>query len=230
MISLQRQEFDEQAFETPFYRIAEPADAAIERDIQALRERGEPFIVDAKVAADDLAASRRLQEMGFRKVCMQITLVKPSDKRTQPDPAAAVVDHVDWPRDIIERHAGNFVFDRFALDAELPRAGHDRLYAMWISNSLAGGRNKVLHIDHNFLTFREDGPGLKIDLLSVLDHSRGIGGRLLNSLAALAAGMAKDHITTVTECENKAAVGLYLKSGYTLSEFTSVFHLVEGGR
>lgn len=226
--ALQRQAFDEAAFGQLFYRVTSMDSDDLERGIAALRKEALPFIVDAKTPSDDLASSRRLLSLGFRKVCMQIRLVNDLSGPADFDQQAAVADTLDWPDAVIAAHARNFVFDRFALDiAALPAEGHDRLYSNWIRNSLTSGRKRILTIGRNFLSFVDDGEGLRIDLLSVLDHRQGIGRRLLNSLTSLAKDSGRASITTVTECENHAAVQLYCRTGYRLHDFQTVFHLTE---
>lgn len=227
---LERQAFDEAAFGRPFYRVTSMDGPGLERGVATLREYGAPFIIDAKASSDDLSASRLLQALGFRKVCIQIELVHDLSSTTAFDSEACVADTVEWPDALIAEHARNFVFDRFALDIELPTEGHDRLYASWIRNSLTSPRKRVLHIGRNFVTFSEEGEGFKIDLLSVLDRRQGIGRRLLNSLISLAKDTSRACVMTVTECENRAAVRLYCQTGYRLSNFQTVFHCVEPRR
>jgi ribosomal protein S18 acetylase RimI-like enzyme len=225
--ALERQAFDEAAFGQPFYRVTSMDADGLERGIAALRKEAQPFIVDAKTPSDDLASSRRLLSLGFRKVCMQIRLVNDLSGPAGFDQQATVVDTLNWPEDLIAAHARNFVFDRFALDVALPIEGHDRLYSSWIRNSLTSGRGRILTVGLNFLSFMDDGSSLRIDLLSVLDHRQGIGRRLLNSLTSLAKDSGRLSVSTVTECENHAAVQLYYRTGYRLRDFQSVFHLTE---
>jgi GNAT superfamily N-acetyltransferase len=226
--ALERQAFDEAAFGRPFYRVTSMNDSdGLERGIAALRKEALPFIVDAKTPSDDLVASRRLLSLGFRKVCMQIRLVNDLSGPADFDRQAAEANTLDWPDELIAAHARNFVYNRFALDIALPTEGHDRLYSNWIRNSLTSGRKRILTIGRSFLSFVDDGEGLRIDLLSVLDHRQGIGRRLLYSLTSLAKDSGRASITTVTECENHAAVQLYCRTGYRLSDFQTVFHLTE---
>jgi GNAT superfamily N-acetyltransferase len=225
--SLERQAFDEAAFDRPFYRVTSMDSDGLERGIATLRKQAMPFIVDAKTPSDDLVSSRRLLSLGFRKVCMQIRLVNDLSGPADFDQQAGVADTLDWPDELIAAHARNFVFDRFALDIALPAEGHDRLYSKWIRTSFTSGRKRILTIGRNFLSFVDDGEGLRIDLLSVLDHRQGIGRRLLNSLSSLAKDSGRASVTTVTECENHAAVQLYCRTGYRLCDFQAVFHLTE---
>ena len=227
MPCLKRQAFDESAFQTPYYRVDSAELASLKEEIAALRQSSGRVIVDAKSPAEDLAAHRLLQTLGFAKVCMQIELRQPLTTAKPLDPEAAVADTVSWPAEVIDAHAKNFIFDRFSLDLRLPRAGHDRLYRAWIGNSLASPGIQVLSIGHNFVTFRTGDDGVRIDLLSVLEKGAGNGRRLLDSLCSWAQTAGQEHVTTITECENKAAVQLYLKCGFVPNDFQAVWHLVQ---
>jgi ribosomal protein S18 acetylase RimI-like enzyme len=224
---LERQTFDEAAFGKPYYRITSKIDSSLASGMASLRKTHGSFVIDAKVSSDDLEASRILQCLGFRKVCMQIKLVHDLAGAQVFDSSAQLSERVEWPASLVAEHAKNFKFDRFALDGQLPAAGHDRLYCNWIENSLTGPGHRVLRIGHSFVTFGDDGEGFRIDLLSVLERRRGIGRRLLNSLASLAKTTGRKRIVTVTECENRAAVRLYLQTGFKLADFQAVFHYVE---
>src|SRR5687768_4888432 len=98
-LALERQAFDEVAFGQQFYRVTSMEADGLERGIAALRKEAQPFIVDAKMPSDDLASSRRLLSLGFRKVCMQIRLVNDLSGPADFDQEAAMVDTLDWPDD-----------------------------------------------------------------------------------------------------------------------------------
>ena len=226
MHCLERQTFDEHAFGVPFYRVSSDNWDAISDEIAQLENKGGPFIVDAKRDAHNLEANYRLGAMGFRKVCMQIKMLNQLTAVGMMDPAVSFTASVDWPESVIDAHVSNFNCDRFSLDPLLPRKGHDRLYRSWIKNTLTSDRAFVLHIDYNFLTFKQDNRSATIDLLSVLDRGQGIGQRLLTSFVALANSRHLSDVKTVTECENRAAVNIYRKSGFEFSVFQAAYHFV----
>lgn len=228
MACLERHGLDEEAFGHPFYRIGMLDFDAIGREIAELRASGRPFAVDARMPADDLAAHRALQAMGFRKTCVQVRLVNDLSQAMAADPEAVLAARVSWPESVYQAHARNFTFDRFSLDPLLGRDGHDRLYAGWVRRSVTDGRCRVIHIGHDFVSFHPDGAGCcKIELISALAAGRGIGGRLLRSLVALAAEEGRGGVTTVTECENWRAFRMYARCGFRVDAFAAVFHLVE---
>lgn len=223
--ALRFQQFDTDAFGIPFYRVTDPWAAALDCELSELS--GKPrLIVDAKLSAEDIHGAARLMRLGFRKICVQIELQRPLDTAPVPCPNAEIRDHVVYPDPVIGAHAAQFVFDRFTLDVDLPRAGHDRLYRQWIRNSLEGERYRIAVADVNFITFGTEGDAIRIDLVSVLNKRRGTGLALLNAILAYGRQQNLEKVIVVTECENLPAVRLYVKAGFSPARFFSVFHLV----
>ena len=68
---LTRCDFDSRAFGFPYYRLIRSDFEALPSELRGLAREG-PFAADAKVPADDVAASHALFRCGFQKVCMQI--------------------------------------------------------------------------------------------------------------------------------------------------------------
>lgn len=222
--ALKFQPFDADAFGVPFYRLTDPRSPVLERELAALALHP-PFIVDAKLPADDITSGARLLELGFRKVCVQIELHHSLIGAIVPPVRSQIVDQVKLPKDILYAHAAQFVFDRFALDSRLPPGGHDRLFLRWISNSLEGIAHSVALCGNNFITFKEESGDVKIDLVSVLHKEQGIATDLLMAVLCAAQERGSRHVKVVTECENRPAVRLYLKTGFSPVHFYSVFHL-----
>jgi dTDP-4-amino-4,6-dideoxy-D-galactose acyltransferase len=223
--ALRFQPFDTDAFGTPFYRVVDPRSSALDRELSKLTTNP-PLIVDAKLPADDIAGAARLTNLGFRKICVQIELHQPLDSAALSCSGAQIRDRVVYPEPVISAHAAQFVFDRFALDLELPRAGHDRLYRQWIRNSLEGGRHRVAVAEKDFITFRTETDAIRIDLVSVLRKRRGTGLALLDAISAYGRQHELEKVIVITECENLPAVSLYIKAGFVPARFFSVFHLV----
>lgn len=226
MEHITRSAFDADAFGVPFYRVHQVDAATIADDLRAIRERDRSFIVDAKLPADDLTAAPLLWSLGFRKVCMQITLRH--DLRGALEPAAdvAVVPTLALPEEAIARHAANFTFDRFSLDPLIPRERTRRLYTSWITNSLTG-RKLVAHSGPDFCTLGVKDGVASIDLVSVLSHGRGIGKRLVAGALHHARQQGATELLVTTECENTRAWNLYTRAGFVPFRFTSAFHLVQ---
>lgn len=216
--------FDADAFGLPFYRVHTIDAASIRDDLQAIRDRHRSFIVDAKVPAEDLEGSRLLMSVGFRKVCMQITLrhdLSGLDARTSD---AIVAPTLDLPDDVLQKHAANFTSDRFSLDPLIARDGTRRLYAQWIRNSVTG-RKLVIHVGTDFCTLGVKDDTASIDLVSALTHGKGIGRQLVDGALHCARDRGAKELFVTTECENVRAWRLYSRAGFVPAKYTAAFHL-----
>ncbi|MEO8024996.1 MAG: GNAT family N-acetyltransferase [Bryobacteraceae bacterium] len=220
--------FDSEAFGFPFYRVSRVLAAPLVAELAALKQRG-PFAADAKCRAEDIENSRILMDCGFRKVCMQVTLMRHLEPAASASSeCVAFADRLEIGEAELHRHARNFTADRFALDPLLPSEGHDRLYAAWLRNSL-GGAAQVAYVGRNLCTFTIRGDELVIDLVSILDHRQGIGSRILHSVVGRAAELGLRAVRVTTECENVAAWSMYMKQGFTPISYTACFHLFHEG-
>ena len=216
-------DFDSAAFGRPFYRMRRfDADRLpVELALRAMRT---DVLVDAKLPAEDVDQSLFLQRLGFRKVSTQIALSRRVDGAELGEDEARISARLALEPDEIARHAANFVYDRFALDIAIDRAGHDAFFARWIENSLSGSRHRVADRPGGFLTFRDEGDALRIDLLSVLDKGKGVGRGLLRAVLAHGGRMGRKRVDVVTECENRPATRLYLSLGFVPTGFQSALH------
>jgi hypothetical protein len=223
--SLVYQEFDSDAFAVPFFRVIDPHSSDLVHEIEAVT-RGERGIIDAKLPAEDIEAANRLLRAGFRKICCQVELHHDVVGGTYAPVQSGIFEGFSLPEEMVSRHAANFTFDRFSLDNELP-PGHQLLFERWIRNSLGGRTCLVAAREFNFITFKLVSDQIKIDLVSVLDKGRGIARDLLHAILWKARELRLREVVVVTECENKPAVNLYLKKGFKVVQFYSVFHLVK---
>lgn len=216
-----RSAFDTEAFGFPFWRVGVDLDG-IESQIAAILAVPGAVAIDAKRAAEDRDGARRLERVGFRKVCMQVALVAAA----MPVDAAGVAVTAGMPADddLVAAHAANFRFDRFSLDSRLPDEGRIALYTRWIRNSLA--RLDVAHVDGDFCTFKIRDGRVVIDLVSVLNPGRGVGRRLVRAVVARAAALGSPTVEVVTECENRPAWRLYAAERFAVERYVQVFHLV----
>src|SRR5206468_2844905 len=138
---------------------------------------------------------------------------------------ADLADRLPLGNDELRAHAQNFTRDRFSQDPQLPREGIRRLYERWVRNSTTG-RSHVLHVGRNIVTFSMARDLVRIDLLSVLEKRQGIGSRLVASLMDHARTIEARGISVVTECENEPSWGLFMRAGFRVERFHSVFHFV----
>jgi GNAT superfamily N-acetyltransferase len=219
--------FDADAFGVPFYRVHAFDGAAIRKELQAIREQDRSFIVDAKVPAEDVENSRLLWSLGFRKVCMQITLRHDLSAADASPSGTTLAARLELAEALLHEHAANFTLDRFSLDPLIARDGTRRLYANWIRNSLTGGRKDIVHAGTDFCTLAVKDNTASIDLVSVLTHGRGIGRQLVAGAVSCARERGAKELFVTTECENPRAWRLYMRAGFLPARFTAAFHLVQ---
>jgi GNAT superfamily N-acetyltransferase len=221
---IKQQDFDSDIFGRPFYRITSfdldrlGPELATVRDIPSV-------IIDAKLPSGEVEQAAFLMRRGFRKICMQVELIHRL-QGTVSASSAEICPRLELQPDVLREHARHFLTDRFALDVCLPRESHDRLYEAWMRNSLSGARHSISVRGNNFVTFRDDGEEVKIDLVSVLDKGKGIGTDVINAVLLDAQQRGKSCVRVVTECENVPAIGLYVKTGFKVSCYYTVLHFV----
>ncbi len=225
LVCLEPVEFDSAAFGFPYYRVTRLEEDGLAAEVDALLRNGR-MAADAKRPADDVAGTHALMKLGFRKVCMQVTLQWRTAGSPEPDPEVELRDSLGVDEETLWRHARNFTRDRFSMDPLLPAAGRHRLYFQWLRNSVSGSK-RVARAGDNLCTFSRKGGDVVIDLVSILEARRGIGTRLLRTLQAHAVATGAESIIVSTECENTPAWSLYQKMGFLPIRYTSALHLVQ---
>ncbi len=221
---LTRQGFDSEAFGCDFYRVTCCDYAALADELARLRALPGPVMADARVAAADREADLFFQGQGFRKVTVQLRFAGRIDPALAhgPDPGDTAENRLT-PREAA-RHVDNLRYDRFNLDAHAPKAGRDRFQAAWIANSLASPAIRKVYDGASFVSFKYDGPEAVVDIVSVLEHRRGVGTALLRRVAAAAARAGRERLVVTTEAENEPACRLYAKCGLAAEAHFSRFH------
>ncbi len=122
---------------------------------------------------------------------------------------------------------------RFYADPNFSRRDCDRLYEVWIENSLAGYANKIF-VAENLLTTEPDAyitchlvDGLgKIGLVAVHPSARDqhIGSSLLQKALTWFSENTVGTVEVVTQWISQPAVNLYQKAGFRASNFQLWFH------
>lgn len=220
--------FDAAAFGVPYYRVTNATSPNLPEAIANVKIP--PVIIDAKVPSDDVVGTQRLVALGFRRVCMQVTLARKVDQAAAESvPGVEIVPSCAMESAILDAHVRNFKYDRFSLDERLPAEGRVRLYGAWLANSLAGLHGKMTaRSGVNVCTFSIEGDEAVIDLMSVLESGQGLGTRLLAAVLRYARRNALRQARVTTECENLPAWRLYQKSAFVPVGYTTALHLVEG--
>lgn len=225
---LTRQDFDSKAFGCDFYRVATSAGEALGRELDRLRTLS-GVMADARIAASDREADLFFQRKGFRKITVQLRFAAPVEPAwaDAPDPGDTVENRL--PRQAVRRHVDNLVYDRFNLDAAVPKAGRDRFQAAWIGNTLASPTIRKVYDGESFISFRIADREAVVDIVSVLVHRRGVGSALMRRVFAAAARARCRRLVVTTEVENEPACRMYAKNGFVPEAHFSRFHYVALG-
>ena len=221
---LARQDFDSGAFGLNYYRVTRFDYGTLAGEVASLQL---PFMADAKLPAQDVAGSKQLQGMGFRKVCVQPTFVAELSGMSGTaagEPRGAM----EFPLAELDAHAANFPFNRFGLDPQVTdneRIEHQR---RWVSNSMASAGILKFLDQGAFVSFKLKESVVVIDLVSALPSARGRGSLLLGRLKAWAAFKGFTRIEVTTESENVPACLFYEKNGFRIAGAAVAFHMRRG--
>lgn len=227
-VCLARQSFDSEAFGVDFYRVTRLDYPVLSRELETVRALPR-VMADARIAACDRDADLFFQRNGFRKICLQIRYamaIAPAEA-TGPDPEMTTENRL--PPEAVRRHVDNLVYDRFNLDAAVPKDGRDRFQAAWIANSLASPAIAKVYEGESFVSFKLGRDETVVDIVSVLLHRQGIGSRLLARVRAVAARAGVSRLVVTTEAENEPACRLYAKNGFVPEAHFSRFHYASPG-
>lgn len=210
--------FEEPFLGVPAFRLTDGADPTA-----ALTAQTGPLFAFAKCPADDSAQIARLTALGFRRIQTQVMLAAPTGGDAGGE-AGAFADTLTLTEAQIATHAAGFTNARLCADPALPDGAGTALMRAWIANTATGYR-KVLSAGPNFVSYKQDGAALIIDLLSVIESGQGHARRLLNGLRAHARALGADRIDVVTEAENIPALNAYIGAGFRPVSAFAVMHL-----
>jgi GNAT superfamily N-acetyltransferase len=219
--TLVRQDFDSLALGLDFYRVVRFDHGGLARELASLAP---PFMADAKLPAEDIAGSKELQRLGFRKACVQPVYALDLAGRRGTAPGEPLARYEMDPGEL-DAHAANFPFSRFGLDPFVPEAARIEHQRRWIANSMASPDVPVFVEKGAFVSFKLREDAAVIDLISVLPSERGRGSLLLGRLAAWSAARGLARTLVTTESENVPACRFYQKNGYHLIRAFTAFHL-----
>ena len=75
MFTIIKQDFDSEIFETPYYRIKNFNFEQVKKELSVIK-KSNGIIIDAKINSYEKEWDIFLQKNGFRKICMQVELIK----------------------------------------------------------------------------------------------------------------------------------------------------------
>lgn len=189
-------------------------------------------------AGDHPLSSRLACQHGFTLVDTRLTLERDLSRlERMPEEPGSDIRVRDWqPRDIpalSDIAAHSFTQTRFHNDPGFSKERAEALYRTWIETSCQGYADQVLVIVERdtpagFITLNiHAGQKLgSIALLGVSETSRqrGLGSRLVSAGLGWLAAHGALRAAVVTAGANLAALRLYQRSGFHLSDFSLWFH------
>lgn len=214
--------FDSELLGLDWYRLQTPDSVGLADDLDRLA--GRHFWLDARVSQMDREVTDILTQRGGRLICDQLGFAADLSQPAASDDEVTVSSRLLMPEEILERHAANFSYSRFARDPRLPADAAIRLYRSWWETSL-GGAKLVSHTgDGAVCTFRIAEGTVEIDLVSILDKRQGLGRRVVRKAMEYGWNNGARRITVRTEADNPAAL-LYAALGMTQMQSWHLIHL-----
>lgn len=228
----QRLEFDSELFKFPV------ASATLQTEQQLSQLRASMDADSPRLfylfSPEPLAVDNIQQETGYEvsyheeKVIFGLDLN--DDVEVDQDIQFSQWQSEDIPR-IYELGLASGKYSRFALDNKIDTAVFERLYNLWVENSL----NKTMADD--IVIFRKDAvlglitvkytDGLaKVGLVAVNEEARGmgIGKKLLTGLKHRALQLNNQQVLIPTQRVNETACRFYSNNGYNEVESSFIYH------
>lgn len=222
------------------YRFAPAENAPLDDPgpLREVQERPGPVFMYAKIPTTWLAAVQACEDAGFRLVDTNVTF----DKKSEPGgPPAGYPFQVRPARP--EDRAGvtdlarrSFVYSRFHLDPDVPRAVADAIKGGWVDNFFTGKRGDAMIVAAEgsrivgFLQLLYVGADTTvIDLIAVDEayRGRGLAGAMIG-LAQREPGRAVMKVGT--QAANITSMRMYEKIGFRLCETSYVLHYHNAAR
>ena len=126
--------------------------------------------------------------------------------------------------------SGNY--SRYRIDSNISKNDFERLYKIWIDNSISKSIADVLFIYRcnddivGFVTIGVAGNTGKIGLISVDPNYQGrsIGRKLVECCKLYCFDRSMEYLEVQTQYQNKAAVKFYTKCGFETDKLINIYH------
>jgi len=125
-------------------------------------------------------------------------------------------------------------YSRFKLDSKFPEGSYEKLYKIWLDNSIDRkiADDLLIYLDNQdkvsgFVTYKISDDNLRIGLIAVSPESRGegIGKSLLLHIEKIATDNNTQEILVDTQEENTGACRFYYNFGFKVKIQQPIFHL-----
>lgn len=169
-----------------------------------------------------------LKKLNGKLVDKKVTLSCDLDKKSfiQYDD---IVDVETINDDLIGLSLESGNYSRFKLDENFGLGVFEKMYTLWIENSVARKiANHVLVASNNkgMLTLKHSDEISTIGLLAVNQNSRGekIGSKLMSEAKRIAVLNRKDKLEVVTQLDNETAMKFYKHNGFVIDKVEFIYH------
>jgi dTDP-4-amino-4,6-dideoxy-D-galactose acyltransferase len=123
-------------------------------------------------------------------------------------------------------------YSRFKIDNRLPVQAFEKLYTIWIENSIQGKTADKVYIFNvngliaGFITVSIKDNFGEIGLIAVNNDFRGkaIGTKLIQTVENFVFSAKKDLLKVATQLDNQLACKFYEKNGFEIDSITHVYH------
>ena len=124
-------------------------------------------------------------------------------------------------------------YSRFKIDENFPKNSFEKLYQLWIKNSLNHDiADAVMAFENQnqtdgLVTLKHDADTTHIGLIAVNSEARGqkIGSQLLDAVKKIASKKQKKYINVATQLENELACRFYEKNQFYIKKIEYIYHI-----
>lgn len=159
--------------------------------------------------------------------------VELSGKEFQAAPEIKSIMGQEITPDLLQLALASGEYSRYATDPRIKRRQFERLYELWLENSLKGSiADEVIGCFSSndqllgFCSVRRGAQKATIGLIAVDSRARGmgLGRRMVEYTKAYTAQNGLDELTVVTQKSNRGASAFYEGTGFTVAEQVYVYH------
>ncbi|HRG57649.1 MAG TPA: GNAT family N-acetyltransferase [Bacteroidia bacterium] len=166
-------------------------------------------------------------------VDIKVELVKILDHKTLIDAASTnIIQLSSLNNALLDLVFQSGTYSRFKIDSKFVANEFEKLYQIWIENSLKSENTLVFgYIINNellgFQTLLLNDKEAEIGLIAVDANNRGtmIGKKMLNFACNSAIEKGIHHIKVSTQKHNEMAMNFYLKNGFVVVKNTYIYHI-----
>jgi len=176
-----------------------------------------------------------IQSVSGSLVDTKVVFSKPIQQDTKCQFPSGIIEYkgASATRELYELALQSGSWSRFKLDPNLPPDAYERLYRLWMDNSINGLMADKMYISDDdygkikaMITLRLNLEEASVGLIAVDETRRGmgLGIKLMQAVEWFSWVEKKQKITVATQLNNLGACEFYRKNGYDEESRTEVYH------